>query len=121
MTVKEIMIGDYLRSKLHDVVSTVIYVEGEKYNSVWLEDRACWERHYMSEVEPVPLTEEILQKNFPTDEELAWWPTTKINGEAYFFHFEYARTFWCVAVELRYVHELQHLLLLCGIDKEITI
>ena len=72
------------------------------------------------DIRPIPLTEEILVKNGWRKE-----PTT-IDGDYANWHgeipicqeedeFNYER------IELIYVHQLQHLLRLCGIEKEIEL
>lgn len=82
-----------------------------------------------SEIEPIPLTSEILEKNFKeflpginlmyelggpyvaSDEEGQWvlGLISKEQSKRY------------PLVKITYVHELQHALRLCGIDKEIAI
>lgn len=74
------------------------------------------------EINPIPLTAEILNKNFRADKqwgENGWF----INDHIHIFwesigvyHIQYMEI---VAIE--YVHELQHALKLCGIDKEIEL
>lgn len=91
---------------------------------------------------PIPLTPEILEKNgfendFYEDESVADY--VKVRNEGYSLHstaheWDLALISWCnghVDVvtdfsgeyrgEIEYVHELQHALRLCGIDKEIVI
>ena len=73
-----------------------------------------------NELNPIPLTEEILVKNgwrkepITIDGDYANWhgeiPTSQAEDE-----YNYAD------IELRYVHTLQHLLRLCGIEKELVI
>lgn len=69
--------------------------------------------------EPIPLTTEILERNLhEPDEGVVWWK----NDEP-FYHVE------CLPLNgmrlimpyTQYVHELQHLLRLAGIDKEIKL
>lgn len=86
---------------------------------------------------PIPLTEEILKKNFnfdPNNSEGAfehyWWSNDYIEVTIT----EYTDGLWKVEVDeiemadlptwkmyVSHVHELQHALRLCGIDKEITL
>ena len=76
---------------------------------------------YYDNIEPIPLTAEILEKNFQKDRmwvdgyTIADSITIYNTGEGY----------WTIGylelIELRYVHELQHTLKLCGIDKEIKL
>lgn len=77
-----------------------------------------------SDIKPVQLTDEILEKNFPEPDILAWWPTGKDGS----FHIEITKDdkedelgSTEVIIRLKYVHELQHLLRICGIDKKIQL
>lgn len=78
------------------------------------------------EFEPIPLTEEILQKHFPnTDDGLTWWPITETDTFSVHIdipdsedHDKYAHIYTGV---IRYVHELQHILTLCHITKDIEL
>lgn len=100
-----------------------------------------------SEIEPIPLTPEILEKNrFRIDEENKWktryafvdnlekTPQTVVQFSFYedscsaFSLFEcWTKPYSCDGensihiCDLKFVHELQHALRLCGIDKEIVI
>lgn len=72
---------------------------------------------WMERLEPIPLTTEILKKTFPRQSDgLAWFPDEGV--------------FNCCTLHdgnidasglFRYVHQLQHALRLCGIDKEIEL
>ena len=74
-----------------------------------------------NEIAPISLTPEILEKNFPTTDEIVWWQRNPAIMDGY-FHIEYAQN-WidCFSINIRYVHELQHALRLCGIEKDIVI
>lgn len=78
--------------------------------------------HYycdMQEIEPVPLTAEILDKN-------GWTLLANFGGEAYWsengeFHLPYNKGQYRIiihgiVIKITYVHELQHALRLCGLD-----
>lgn len=75
----------------------------------------------LNDIKPIPLTEDILVKNgFKKFAE----------GQANFdytdndIHLEYWIGDGCFryyTAEIRYVHQLQHLLRLCGVEKELTI
>lgn len=91
----------------------------------------------ISGIEPIPLTLEILQKNgFKTDGEAIWasfCPEDKefaleISEPNYYDENYGKREYWWTInaceysiIPLRYVHELQHALRLCGIEKEIVL
>lgn len=66
--------------------------------------------------EPIPLTEEILQKNFPTPEEIVWWPLK--DGS---FRVEMQDDTHLIIGKYNYVHELQHALRLFGKEGEIEL
>lgn len=79
-------------------------------------------------IEPIPLTAEILKKNkYDYNDSLHEWATDSfciefghvLSNEEQPDHF----FIWVsdCEVELKYVHELQHALRLCGIEKEIEI
>lgn len=64
-----------------------------------------------SEVEPVYLTAEMLWKNFPDPDIVEWYPN--LPQTAYNIHIEQEDV--TVDVLIRYVHELQQALRLCGL------
>lgn len=77
-------------------------------------------------LEPIPLTQEILEKNglandlygchFKEDEYMALEISSEEEGIYWTINYnEYG------ILKLQYVHELQHALKLCGIDKEIVV
>ena len=136
MNIRDLMVGDFVHSKLHDVDTFVIDIEGRvpkdqpelKYTeavSVWLDSRQCWERHYLDEIEPIPLTAEILKKNgfeyyhknfasLRYDHQfklkMEKWPDENGLGGL-----------WSITdlIKIRYVHELQQAMRMCSIEKEI--
>lgn len=142
MEAKELMIGDCVYSKLHNVDTTVITVEGKDYNSVWLESKECWERHYMKEIEPIPLKITHLKKNgFEVQDivdNIACEDSIFVYKEGYeikvimdegiselgippstHLFIDFADRHLDMYID--YVHELQHALRLFGIEKEIII
>lgn len=76
----------------------------------------------VSEIEPIPLTPEILEKNGFVEHKLqrmSIWQGDNFPLECHFTSWEY---YWANGdVVINYVHELQRALKLCGITKEITI
>ena len=74
-----------------------------------------------NEVFPIPLTEEILTRNFPNHKEIVWFPLDTLTG--------YFNIYWKhpsfgdgeIRLNIQYVHELQHILKMCGINKEIIL
>lgn len=149
MRPNELMIGDYVRFKHGiDKVVGVSWVPGLG-DCAWFAASATLFPESVEDVNPIPLTPEILENN--------GWYRAKFDGgygrkgirlegsynelnelpegveNALCFaqwsideHFEYHLLdiyMWKGSVHLwtEYVHELQHALRLCGIDKEITI
>lgn len=90
--------------------------------------------HYYDNIEPIPLTAEILEKNGFKKKKYSNLETL-FYGEFKNYDFIYVRSFGCPEFEIgnsfdeegelqefttiKYVHELQHALKLCGIEKEI--
>lgn len=74
------------------------------------------------DIEPIPLTAEILKKNFPTSEVVAWWPIVSDDHKYIEYHCE-TRTDGDIMASgtFHYVYELQHALCLCQIDKIIEL
>jgi len=111
------MIGDWVMVKLTQHNTTVTNIDS---NSVYTE--AAFPLRY-DEIEPIPLTPEILEQNgfedwdgwlcFDTDEfSISWCGTIlKIHSD----------NGTCELVTCMYVHELQHAIKLCGIEKEIKV
>ena len=80
----------------------------------------------IASVHPIPLTPEILEKNgfyrreIPTRDEIGHYYHRTTAPCSIFVRMSFGdgRDF---GNEIQYVHELQHLLKLCGIDKEIVV
>lgn len=78
------------------------------------------------ELEPIPLTPEILEKNgFVEKSERRWVLSDEYTGDEVLVLLEVAIGFAMatagLAIGFQNVHELQHLFKLCGIDKEIEL
>ena len=147
MKANELMIGDWVHSKMHDVDTTITDTEGpcrggDDYRAYWLAHQSCFERHFEDEIEPIPLTEKILKDSGFVPQTVG--PYTKnymlitndyedgfiltVNGvmeKPDSFRMLYIptcnQTYLDLILGSCYVHELQHILRLCGIDKEIVI
>ena len=132
MEAKDLMIGDWVQICYRDrkVKVTAIYDE--------LIDTSSVSPLMKDEYEPIPLTDEILKKNgfekeigakevvFTCDDDdknyrLVIHPKeTNYCGIYTYIHIDAG----CISIEelpLEYVHELQHALRLCGIEKEIVL
>lgn len=129
MKANELMIGDWVNYK-------------GKINRIALADFGIDEAHmyWISEVEPIPLTKEILEKNgfvsnkhvypYPYYEYINEKDKLKIgfafpqgNRTSYKEPWVYIDSKYVFIEHLPciYVHELQHALRLCGIEKEIEL
>lgn len=116
MNSKELQIGDFVKVKdygikeivgIRDLDGVIEICDGE--------DREV--EMPFSEIEPIPLTAEILDKNgFDIHETLGEWHPS-INGFSFVNKYsdEPLEIDVCgLCVEIRYVHQLQHALRLCG-------
>lgn len=127
MNIEDLSVGDYVRSKLHDVVTTITDIEGTDGKeghcdpAVWLSDKSCWQRHFIEEIEPVPLTEEIMMKNFPMHDDVVWFPLEEEQGVFNIYWESSSFGDGEVRVNIHYVHELQRLLGLIGFNKKIEL
>ena len=115
MKVNELMIGDWvLYNETHQQILEISGIDDEVYLEID-------ELVHQSEIQPIPLTTEILEKNGFVKESrenhgnnLQYCILTDglwidISGENFF------------EGKLEYVHQLQHALKLCGIEKEIEL
>ena len=124
MEAKEVMIGDWVKyGNRFALIQSITPNECCILVSCGGSDEFVWETY--DNIEPIPLTSEILEKNGfedwdgwsiyspeNTGIEIAWLGTIlKIGGE--YGNFELP------AIE--YIHQLQHALRLCGIDKTIEL
>lgn len=123
MKANELMIGDFVCiansfAKVHDSIDKVIGVE-------FID--GGYDVFNPEEITPIPLTDDILRNNgfeyfhknyasisreHPFMLRLDKWPDENGLGGVWTI---------CDIIEIRYVHQLQHALRLCGIDKEIKI
>ena len=126
MEAKDLMIGDWVRIPHINKIGKVYRIDrangkGNGFAAVIAGD------FHESLLEPIPLTDEILKQNgfkyfhknyaslgyeHPFQLKMNEWPDENGLGGLWTI---------CDMVEIRYVHELQHALRLCGIDKEIII
>ena len=122
----DIMIGDWLYSIIYNqtlhkkpIRVTGIRTDTDNPPHIKGDDTDVW--YSLDTYEPIPLTEEILQKNFPDPSEIVWFPLDTLPG--------YFNIYWEhpsfgdgeIRLNIQYVHELQHILKLCNINKEIEL
>lgn len=136
MKQEELSIGDWVNVNRAENVAEGRYREwqeicivvaiSECFVSVrYGDDEFDWEEVSMDAVEPIPITPEILEKN-------GW----ELRPTGYVFHIDggksYDNTLWYIfndntfVVEnaefsIKYIHELQHALRLCKIEKKIEL
>lgn len=128
MTTRDLMIGDYVTFKdcQNDDAPTIVKIEGLGYQGRGVVEEALvtidGDENGFDLVEiddefvGIPLTEEILQENFPTPEEIVWWP---LNDGS--FRVEMQDDTHLIIGKYNYVHELQHALRLFGKEGEIEL
>ena len=127
METKELMIGDWVE----DIIPVVI-------DAISNEDICTYRSDFgyitanPSNLKPIPLTAEILEKNgFEGDKEVMQYHFTE-DGQKYHFSLRqmynkdnnpqgYSFFAFHVLTIIDYVHQLQHALRLCGIDKTIEL
>lgn len=124
MNIKDLMVGDWVRNDLGETQQVVELREiGAMlyYNDVYSYDG----------IEPIPLTPEFLEKNFGEARNGGYF-----DGDEFYelFIIEVTDGTWIIKqdniefsniprqqVMVSYVHELQHALKFCGIEKEIVV
>lgn len=115
MKANELMDGDFLRYKqdfpyasLQGKIVKVCGIRG-RVDVRTIDDGKFHESEHPNWLEPIPLAEAFMQKNFPTPEEIVWWP---LNDGS--FRVEMQDDTHLIIGKYNYVHELQHALRLFG-------
>ena len=105
MKAKELMIDDWVYYG-NKPVQVLQLSEGKDYKTI----------------RPIPLTQEILEKNGFDEQRFERMSVWSILGFSIELDFSTWKYYWANGdVEISSVHELQHALRLCGIEKEIVI
>ena len=130
---EELMNGDWVYDKHYngDIEPIKIYnIYGTEVNCKTERNRFDVDEivsgTYMSDLQPIPLTPEILEKNgFRKQNNSSgvirldtYWLGEEIGFHLHSFGTDY---YQFGLAKIRYVHELQHALKLCGIDKPIIV
>lgn len=116
----DLMIGDWIQ--FPDGTHRVYSIDG--YNISWVSLNAGYHTYEISKLKPINLSSEILEKN-------GW----KERPTGYVFYTDgkrYDNSLWYIfgsntfvvdnaEFQINYVHQLQHALKLCGIEKEIIL
>lgn len=138
MKANELMIGDWVHCTKLDYAPEN-YVANMQVKQLYVADLDTYsfKKLKYDEIEPIPLTAEILNKNsFETNGNgifAAYCPEDMHANLEISEHYHYDNEkieggfYWTIncceydIIRLRYVHELQHALKLCGIDKTIEL
>lgn len=129
LSCKDIMVGDWVIPHVFDSTLKPSKIVGIHYNSYkgkdyvdWV-DCEVWDELSMNDIEPIPLTPEILKKNGFTLEHHSgdvmtgyWWTRND-----FVIHNSMNDAIGRNNFKYEYVHQLQHALRLCGIGKEIEL
>lgn len=131
MNAEELMIGDWVQFPfgIRKVTELDSFL-----------DKVLSEDCSVTEVDAIPLTVEILEKNFPKRDSEAdyvkerkdfgfsvnWFPISDLDGVFFLildmpYKLDSARIEHIHKGTFKYVHDVQHLLRVCGIDKEIEL
>ena len=125
MDVKDLMLGDWIEDGYKKAQVTSITCDGIVETTAAISN--------IEVVDPIPLTEDILVKNWFTYEEdtflpdTGYWSLSNEDGLLYFTINAFGVkgsgevAFGYQDIALKYVHQLQHLLRLCGIEKSIIL
>ena len=131
INIKDIQVGDYLRVNRDVCIKkgTIVEVRGIDADNRFENHIGCASCHPLDDnqfdggiwcdyLDPIPLTAEILEKNFPEPTDgLTWFPE-----EGGFNCHTYVPKCEINAFGLfKYVHQLQNALRLCGIEKTIEL
>ena len=130
MKANELMIGDWVNYRGTFIKVTSLYDKGGSNEIGWGKIESTWVNGRC--IEPIPLTREILEKNgFIRDMFYGEWQfdldpfpfsvVQRKNNSWYLGREEHGIAHNREIIDISYVHELQHALRLCGIEKEIEL
>lgn len=109
MNTKELMIGDFVYCEPE---GKTIQVTEVRDDAVQFHRRSALIA-FDDEIQPMPITEEFLEQNGFINDEIvgSWW-----HRQSNFEVFGNNRDGWIIlsGIEIKHVHELQHVLRLCG-------
>ena len=127
LSVKSLQIGDYVNYRGQIIKVTSLYDKGGSNEVGWSEKESVWVN--ADNVEPIPLTAEILEKNeFVLDDEWYIYTEQGINiavafrdDNEFVYDLSILTGSGSVDIHAKYVHELQHAMRLCNINKTIEL
>ena len=132
MKAKELKIGDWVSFadvpvKVKDIKPKSVLLDISRFDDC-MDKEGCAE---LGDILPIPLTEEILEKNGWREDDELWdidYTYGKLNAEVWQWGKEMVMTISasvgndvCTLAQIKYVHELQHLLWALGIDDDLEI
>ena len=125
MKANELMIGDWVRGFVPDSNSTIYGIFNEQRVAIIAEPSKAYIELSIDDIQPIPLTPEILQKSGFGNEMSKYLDGDEIeielNLDDWELEDEDGFLDCCYQKPITYVHELQHALRLCGIEKEIVV
>lgn len=119
MDSKSLMIGDWASmSETDDIVPCVVTALHPEDLFVIQPGEDAGDVLSYDTIYPIPLTEEILEKNFPRAEKVAWWCADDYEDADDRITYEIHISGGAIGINgfMWYVHELQHALRLCGLN-----
>lgn len=124
MKVNELQIGDYVNYRGQIIKVTSLYDKGSSNEIGWGIKEDTWVNAI--NIEPIPLTAEILEKNgFKLDKEDGWWWLSPKIGITFWeegdIELELENKHSSVNIHINYLHQLQHVIRICGIEKTIEL
>lgn len=130
MKSNELMIGDWVLFNGNSKKVTSLLVTDLGIDQIYVFGKSCQVATINEYIEPIPLTAEILEKNGWKYENYANEYSTE--GEEYFVYEDFdiyinndgkfqITSMDTININLDYVHQLQHALKLCGINKTIEL
>lgn len=122
LSCKDLMLGDWI--KMNNGYAKVTAIDTHK---IYFLDKLGTGIAYCAE--PIPLTAEILEKNgfesYSHESNLIWGiKTAEGHWVLAYMDYYWSFTMDCTIyrrIKIQYVHELQHTLKICNIDKEIVL
>lgn len=132
MDAKDLMVGDYvIRKNVPKEILIVDTIDSIR-DIVYLDLDGLGITEKLENIEPIPITPKILKKNGFVKQDYDGWLISENNGRRLI---EYRTDYFDglliinfveepyskISIKLKYVHELQHALKLCGINEEIEI
>lgn len=127
MKIQELSVGDWVRYREREWIVCSLYQFTEEVG-LWRKDSQLCE--YVADIEPIPLTSEILEKNgFRKNGEYNEWnigewnerPFIGISLDRQSMRVKYIGSDIFIENKVVFVHQLQHALRLAGVEKEIEV